>query len=159
MATFINDIELDYSTEITRGISNNITEEDVQKTKKNNIVRHKKKKLREFTITCALIGDDREERFQRILELDKNDTLMTVIQDDTYENLLILELEETGKYIDTIEFVVTFKSVRLVEFETTEEPLPAKLQVIQDESTQGLQQTSEVNIEVPDYPTIGLTQE
>lgn len=159
MTTFINDIELNYSTEIPRTRDFLITTEPIQSTEYNDITRHSKRILPEFTLLCAFIGNDREEKFNRILELADNITLITLNQDRIIENLLIQNIRETGRYEGTVEFNITFKQVNLVEFAVTEEPLPAKLQSLQSENTQGLQQTSTVNIEEPVYPEVSITQE
>ncbi|GAG17349.1 unnamed protein product [marine sediment metagenome] len=158
MATFINDIELDYSTEINRTRDFQITTEPIQSTEFNDVTRHIKRVLPDISLLCAFINDDREEKFKRILELADNNSLIKLIQDETLENLLIQNIRETGKYETTIEFEITFKQVNLVEFATTEQPLPSKLNVIQSESKQGLQQTVSVNIEEPVYPEISITQ-
>ena len=152
MNTYINDILLDYSTEIPRTRDFEITDESVQSSEFNDVTRHIKRILPVFSLRCAFTGTDQEEKFKRVLDLVDAKNIITLLQDQLYENLLIQNIAETGRYLNTIEFEITFKQVNLVEFETTSQPLPAKLQSLQDESTEGLQQTTETSIPEPSYP-------
>lgn len=152
MTTYINDILLNYSTEIPRIRRFVITTETVQSTEYNDITRHVKRKLPNIRLLCALTGTDREEKFKEILALADSTELVTLTQEEIYENLMIKDIVETGKYEDVIEFNIIFQKVNLVEFETTGEPLGSKTQSLQPESSQGTQGTTTLNMEEPSYP-------
>lgn len=145
MDTYINDILLDYSTAVPRTREFQITTESVQSTEFDDITRHVKRVLPEFSLTCAFTGENKETNFQSLLDLADNNTLITLSQYKIYENLIIKSIVETGKYEDVIEFQIVLKKINLVEFTTTSEPLPTAQASLQDTSKQGLQQTEEIS--------------
>ena len=151
--TYINSIALDYATAVPRTREFEITTEAVQSSEFDDVTRHVKTVLPEFGLRCAFTGDDRETNFQSILDLADEKSLVTLTQLKTYENLVIKEVRETGTYTDTVEFIIRFRQVNTVTFETTDVPLEAKTQEVQDTSSKGLQSTTEVSIDIPDYPT------
>ena len=156
MATFINDIELDYSTPVPRTRDFITTDEDVQSVDFDNITRHVKKVLPEFTLTCAFTSDVREANFQSILDLADAKSTIKLTQTQVYENMIITSISETGTYTDTIEFNITLKQVNTVVFEVSDVALPSKVQEVQDTSSKGTQATTEIEIIEPSFLPSGL---
>jgi hypothetical protein len=153
MVTYINDIELDYSTPIPRTREFDITSEPVQSSEVDDVTRHVRSVLPEFTITGAFTSDDREADFQSLLDLADAKETVKVTQYKVYDNMIIKNISETGTYTDTVEFTITFKQVNTVTFETTDVPLKAKKQEVQATSSKGTQKTSTVKMTIPDYPS------
>lgn len=155
MKTFINEIELDYATYVNRGVSFTATEEPIQSADYNNIVSYVKENLTDIVISAAFNDDDREEKFTELTDLARERNLVTLSQEEEIENLIITNITEPQKYDNVISFEITFKRLDTKQLEFTIEPLPEALQQIQPETSEGLQTTDEVNIEVGEYPPRG----
>lgn len=148
--TFINAIKIDQSTEILRKKSFSTTSEAVQSSEYSDVTRYVKSNLIEFTIECSLNSDNRDEKFTQLLELAEKKKLISVFQSQTYRNLIITDITELGRYINTISFSISFKQVNVVEFETIIEVKEEEVQVLQDESEEGLQQVDFQSINFED---------
>lgn len=146
MITYINQIEIDHSTEMPRVKEFQVTTEPVQSSEHQDVTRYVKSVLSEFTLDCNFTGDDREERFVQLLRLSEEKRDVEVVQDERFENLIITSIIETGRYLNIVSFSISFKQINIITFESVPEIKEAEIQTIQEETEEGLQQLTEEDV-------------
>ena len=152
MKTYINDILVEYATEHLEDVSFSTTEESVQNAKSVDITKHVRKNLQEFTISCAFTGDDRADKFKKLLLLAEKRDLVTFKQEDEIKNLIIIHISQPGKFDNVITFDIVFKQLALTDLKSLKVPLPEKKSVIAKKKTKGTQKTTNKNIKPIKYP-------
>lgn len=145
--THIAGILIDFSTEIPRSKSFDVTTEAVQSSDFSDIARHIRNIMPRFSLNCSLIGDDREERFVQLLEISEKKNTISIEQSEIIDNIVITNITETGKWENTVSFDIEFQTVNSVTFEAIPEIKLTRKQTLQNTTKTGLHTTKELEAE------------
>lgn len=151
---FINDIKIDWVSNIPTVRSSELTEHPVELQEIDNITSHIKNDLPEFSLQCILTGDDRNYKFERINKIWEEKAEVTIKGDKIIENLRITYLEEDSKASNAIEFEIYFKKIVVAKHKTAEITADVdKKAVLKSKEKKGKKKVtpSRVNIAPVDY--------
>ena len=119
MAIIIGDIETTWSGIIPTLRSSQVTENPVDGREADQIADHIKNTLPEWSVDCALQGDDKKEKFNNILKFWQDKSLIVVsAENEVYTDLVITNVSEKSKSNNTIKFSISFKPISFAEIKT-----------------------------------------
>ncbi len=146
MDTFVNQIKLDWATELLDALEYQVTTEPVQSSEFSDIARHVRNIPQSFSIRGAFKNDDRKSKYNNLKALADKKELVTFRQAETTEDLIITSIKETQKATNVIIFEITFQPVRVVKFEVIPIPKIARKPRLRKAKKRGKQKVQEKNI-------------
>ncbi len=155
MNAFINEVKLDTCNYGSLSLNSNVTEHPLENKQFSDIVSHIDNKPLDFSITCSLSGDDRESRYQALLDMRLGKEIVYFNYFRAFDDLLITNITNVIDTTNVIELQISFKQIQYATVEQAPIALDSVRLDLKAQSDAGKQGTTEN----PDIQQGGITFE